>query len=78
MFVSGGPYWSDQVSDNLAGFLQLVSDHESHEVTHRVTDDNVRTVEMDTANGSDVVVGHLHGEADGTEVLFIDGMHLDP
>ena len=55
MFVSGGPYRSDQVSDN------------------------VRTVEMDTANGSDVVVGHLHGEAaDGTEVLFIDGMHLDP
>ena len=53
---------------NLAGFLQLVIDHESHEATHRVTGDNVRAVEMDSANDSDVV--------DGTEVHFIDGLRF--
>ena len=52
---------------NLAGFLQLVSDHESHEATHRVTGDDVRTVEMDSANDNVV---------DGTEEHSIDGLRF--
>ena len=62
----------DEVGDNFASFPQLVSNHKSHG-THGVTGDDVWTVRLDTADESDVVVGHLlngNEAIDGKGALF--------
>lgn len=68
-----------RVGNNLAGLLQLIRNHKSHEIAHRVTGDNVWTVRLDTVDESDVVVGQLlccREAVDGTKVLVTNDLHF--